>query len=974
MKKKIITAVVAGIFLFPALSGKSIMKTGTDKNGRSYQYATQDPFNLRIYKLKNGLTVYLSSNPAEPSVNIMTIVKAGAMDEPEHSTGLAHYLEHMMFKGTDRIGALNWEKERPLLEKLEQLFEERRKTSDPAKQAEIYREIDRISAEAAQYASPGEFAKITDSMGGSGLNAATSYNYTNYVVKIPSAELEKFLLLETERFRNPVLRLFHTELETVYEEFNRSQDNDYRKSQDAVLGNLFPGHPIGRSIIGLPEHIKLPSMKDTMEFYRKFYVPSNMAIIMSGDLDHDSTVEMLERTLGTLPAKPAPEHKVYRSTPLTESKTVTVTGNDAEHFRISCKIPLTPENSTLANLLTFLLCDNGYGILDQNLVRSRKLLNAMAYSLELRDQIIFMLAGSATEGQTLEEAAELLIRELKNVEEGKFEDWRIRAVAENLRVKLAEMKSESSGDLNDELAMLFLSGNSYADYLNIPDNAEKVTKEQLAEFIRTYFKNLVTVYKKNGKPEQVVKVEKPPITPVKLKSGETTEFARNLMQKPSGKTLPEELVQDQVLQRKQLSSGRELIRITKDFNDGLFRVQLLSPRGKYHDKRIEFALGYLEFLGTNKYSAGGLRQEFYKLGMKMSTDTTPHYTAVEISGPTGKYAEALALFNHFLRDMKPDQEVLQSYISFYQKGRDDTKKNPFQNFLQTVYYGWYGPDNPFADVLKKKELEALKAEELVALIRSLFSENSAKFLYSGDLPLETAAAEAEKLPAIAGKPVPPRPFYPVRKPQKPTIWFVEYEKVQLSIGLLTSGNVFNPEDMAFEELINEYFFRGLDAVVFQEIRESRALAYSASGGYLLQKEKGYAERTYVMAETQNDKAIEAIRAAKELLANMPFYSVKFQAAKQSVLKKLASERKLSFAVYHHFAAAERAGLNGDWRKALYQKISRMDEAAFRKLAAEKLSASVYDLIITGKPDEALLKELSQFGEVKKLTPEQIFGY
>ena len=966
--------IAAGALFVPALFGKSVMKTGTDNKGRTFQYAAEDPFNVRIYQLKNGMKVYLSANSAEPSINIMTIVNAGAMDEPENSTGLAHYFEHMMFKGTDKIGALNWKKEKVLLDRLEQLFEQRRNTADPAKQAEIYKEIDKISAEAAQYASPGEFSKLIDSLGGSGLNAATSYNYTNYVVKIPSVELGKFLKLETERFRNPVLRLFHTELETVYEEFNRGQDNDYRKSQDASLKNLFPGHPIGRSVIGLPEHIKLPSMMDTMAFYRKFYVPSNMAIVMTGDLDHETAMDMLESTLGTLPAKPAPQHVVYKDTPLKETKGISVTGADAEHVRISVKIPLTPQNRMYASVIAALLCDNGYGIMEQNLLRNRKILNAFAFSFEVRDQIIFMLAGIGKEGQTLEQVAELIQGQLKLIESGKFEDWRIRAIAENTRVRIAELKSGNSGELNDELAELFLSGTSYADLLNTPEEVEKITKEQLAEFIRTYFNHSVIVYKRSGKPSDVVKVDKPPITPVKLKSGELSGFAQDFLKQPSPEGQPENLEKAKVLTTKKLASGREIVRIKKDFGDGLFRVQLMSSRGKYHDKRIEIALGYLEFLGTDKYSAAKLRQEFYKLGMKMSTDTSPYYTSIEISGPVGRYADAMALLNHFLRNMKPDQAALKGYIPLILKGRSDSKKNPFQNFLQTVYYGWYGPKNPFANVASEQELRAMKAEEITALLQQLFSESSTKLIYSGEISMAAAAAEAEKLPVIAGTKIPKRPFYPVRKVEQPTVWVVNYDKVQLSIGLISSGDDFSPEDMAFEEIINEYFFQGLDAIVFQEIRESRALAYSANGSYLLQKELGYAARSYIMAETQPDKALEAIRAAQELLANVPFYASKFNSAKLAVLKKLAAERKLGSAVYHHFCTAKRAGLKGDWRRDLYNAVKKMDEKEFCALAAKKLSSCKYDIVIVGKPDAALLKELSKLGTVKKLSSKEIFGY
>ena len=975
MKKIIAGLAAAGVLLLTACTGGIGMKTGTDRDGRSYQYTENDPFHVRIYTLENGLKVYLSANPAEPTVNLMTIVKAGSMDEPANSTGLAHYFEHMMFKGTDRIGALNWEKEKPILDKLEQLFEERRNASDPEKQKTIYQEIDKLSAEAAQYAAPGEFAKLADSIGASSFNAATSYNYTNYIVKIPSGELEKYLLLESERFRRPVLRLFHTELETVYEEFNRGQDNDYRRSLDASLRTLFPGHPVGRSVIGLPEHIKAPSMKDTMNFYRTFYVPSNMAIILSGDLQYEAVMQILEKTMGALPAQPAPEHKTYPVKPLEKSVVHTVQGSDAEHFRITYRIDLTPENRMLATMLSILLCDNGYGLFDQNLVRANKVLGAAAFSFELRDQIIFMIAGNALQGQTLEQAVDLVFQELSRVEQGKFEDWRIRAVAENMRVRLAGLKSGTDGELNDELADLFLSGMSYGDFLSIPDRAELVTKQQLSDFINSHLKHGVTVLKKTGKPENVVKVEKPAITPVVLKTGEHSPYAKEFLQLKSPEQTPEHLIESEVISRKELSSGRTFVRINKDYGDGLFNAQISSPRGKFHDKRIEMALGYLEFLGTEKYSAEELRQEFYKMGAKLITETsTPYQTVIEITGPQGRYQDAMALLDHFLREMKPDPKALQEYISRILKTRADTKQNPFQNFQYAAFRSWYGKDNPFVNILSEQEMRAIKPEELISLIREMFTETAAEVIYSGPDDLETAAKAAELLPAKRSQEIPARPFYPTRKPEKPTVWLVRYDKVQLTLGLLTSGTPFDPEEMAFEALLNEYFFSGLDSVVFQEIRESRALAYSANGHFFLQMEKGYCSRAYMLFETQPDKALEAVRAGKDLLKNFPFIPAKFQAAKQSVLKKLASERKFSFEAYELFRRVKRAGLKGDWRRDLSQAIKEMNESAFRKMAREKLSDSVYDLVVVGQPDEALRKALEEFGTVKELTPEEIFGY
>jgi len=223
-----------------------VTKTEKDANGFSYEAVTNDPTGLRLYTLDNGLKVYLSKNIDEPKIQTYIAVRAGSNYDPKESTGLAHYLEHMVFKGTSKIGSVDWEKEKTYLDKISQLYEKHRAEQDPDKKLAIYKEIDKVSLEASNYAVANEYDKMTSSLGASGTNAHTWFEETVYHNKIPANELDKWLSLEQERFSELVLRLFHTELEAVFEEFNRGQDNDFRKSYAAMLEGLFPNHHYGQ--------------------------------------------------------------------------------------------------------------------------------------------------------------------------------------------------------------------------------------------------------------------------------------------------------------------------------------------------------------------------------------------------------------------------------------------------------------------------------------------------------------------------------------------------------------------------------------------------------------------------------------------------------------------------------------------------------------------------------------------------------
>ena len=272
-------------------------KTETDAGGFSYELVNNDPTGLRLYTLDNGLKVYLSKNSDEPKIQTYIAVRAGSNYDPKESTGLAHYLEHMVFKGTDEISALDWEKEKVYLKQISDLYEAHRAEQDPEKKKAIYKQIDEVSLEASNYCIANEYDKMVSSLGATGTNAHTWFEETVYKNKIPANELDKWLTLESERFSQVVLRLFHTELEAVFEEFNRGQDNDFRKSYAAMLDGLFPNHPYGQqSTIGVAEHLKNPSMVDIHNYFDKYYVPNNMAMVLVGDLDFEATIKSVNES------------------------------------------------------------------------------------------------------------------------------------------------------------------------------------------------------------------------------------------------------------------------------------------------------------------------------------------------------------------------------------------------------------------------------------------------------------------------------------------------------------------------------------------------------------------------------------------------------------------------------------------------------------------------------------------------------
>ncbi|MGC8845367.1 MAG: insulinase family protein, partial [Candidatus Hydrogenedens sp.] len=173
-----------------------------------YQPKPEDSMQVYIYRLANGITVYLTENHEVPRFYAEIAVRTGSQNDPPETTGLAHYFEHLMFKGSERLGTIDFTKEKELLDKIEELYEKYRQTTDTQKREEIYKEIDQISQEASKYAVPNELDRVYKSLGGDKINAHTWIDETVYKVELPSGCLEHWAMLESDRFSKPIFRLF----------------------------------------------------------------------------------------------------------------------------------------------------------------------------------------------------------------------------------------------------------------------------------------------------------------------------------------------------------------------------------------------------------------------------------------------------------------------------------------------------------------------------------------------------------------------------------------------------------------------------------------------------------------------------------------------------------------------------------------------------------------------------------------------
>jgi len=946
-----------------------------DANGFSYETVANDPTGLRLYTLDNGLKVYLSQNNDEPKIQTYIAVRAGSNYDPKESTGLAHYLEHMVFKGTSEIGTADWEKEKVYLDQISELYEQHRAESDPDKKLALYKKIDEVSLEASNYSVANEYDKMTSSLGATGTNAHTWFEETIYKNKIPANELDKWLTLENERFSELVLRLFHTELEAVFEEFNRGQDNDYRKSYAAMLEGLFPNHPYGQqSTIGVAEHLKNPSLVDINNYFDKYYVPNNMAMVLVGDLDFESTIKKVNETFGNLEKKEVVHPTLPKEEPITSPIVKEVFGPTAESVSIAFRSQgVNTEEEKLMTVADMILANGNAGLIDLNLNQKQAVQYAGCSPTFLNDYGYHSFNGSPKEGQTLDEVKDLLLAQIEKLKKGEFEDWMIEAVVNDLKLSQTQ-QYENSTALASMYYNAFIHHEDWSKKAKFLDDLKKVTKQDVMDFANRFYKdNYVVTYKRQGEDNSIVKVANPGITPVNLNRDKTSQYMQDFNKLESEELKPKFVDYKKAIKETEMKNGIKVSYIENELND-LFDMNIIFDMGSDNDKKLGLAAGYMEYLGTDKYSAEELKKEFYKLGIKYYVSAGAETTYVGLNGLKENLPKGLELLEHLWNNAVPDQEAYNKYVESITKDRVDGKSekgNILWNGLMN--YGKYGENSRLRNIFQTKELNTMDPAELVEIIKGMKNFEQRIFYYGKDIDLAVAALNTNHTVSEDLKAYPEAMAY-IEKETGGNVYFVDFDMVQSEMLFLAKGDPFKAENMAASTLFNTYFGSGLSSIVFQEIRESKSLAYSAFSSYSTASKKE--NNNYVMAYmgTQANKMPQAVEAMMALMTTMPEAEEQFNAAKEATLKKLAAQRITKSNIFWTYERLKKRGIDNDNREVMYNAIKNMTMDDLREFFNTNISGESYNVMVIGNKKDIDFEALGKLGKVQEMDVDYLFNY
>jgi predicted Zn-dependent peptidase len=934
---------------------------------------------IKVSKLKNGMEVWINEDHSQPRVLGVVIVKAGAKDCP--NTGIAHYFEHLLFKGTDSIGTVNYAAEKVYLDSIQNKYEELGRTKDNTLRTAIQRDINRLSIKAGDYAIPNEFSNLITRYGGSGLNAFTSWDMTVYGNFFSPQYISQWLELNSHRLLHPVFRLFQGELETVYEEKNMYADNIVEAAQEKALGKIFEGSPYQYPIIGSTENLKNPSITQMLDFYHKYYIANNMVLLLSGDINADSIMTDVEKYFERIPngSEPIRDYTTpHAFTGETTDIKIPIPLVKAELMAYHSPLDGTRDARALDVAIQLLKNSNQTGLLD-SLANTNKVLLASALRESLKDAAAmgFAVIPKLPFG-SLKKAEAMCLEQIEKLKKGNFNDETFHSIKQAM-IRDKQQNLEDPIDRALEIIKVCIGGReSWDDYLNGISEIEHITREDIMRVSSKYFNtnNSLQLVKKYGK-EKKDRISQPGYKPVTPKhSGEESEYAKKLAKMPYQVVAPKLLDFEKDAHKIQLSPLAKLYTVENPMND-LFKLQIIYHRGTLNDSRLDKLAQYLDGLGTDSLSKQSFAKALQRIGAKMSYSANKRDFVITIDGMDAHLEQSLQLMQHFLEHVKSNKKMYHDLITSTKLSEKSFFKDGASIAKAVFEKVELGDASSYLKQTNAKQLKDITGEELINIFKEL-QQYQMSITYSGRLS-DDSVEKAVMTYLPYRKATKPFEYVTTRYQQvsEPTVYLYDDPDARQSI--IGTYQQLPPLTNGIERgkfaLWGRYFGGNMQSVLFQEIREFRSFAYYANGYYiptdrLHQLNDNCAYITKL--GTQNDKTMKALETLDSLIYHMPIRTNAVKANKQEILNDINN-------LYPHFRSKARSiayyetlGYHEDPEKLAVSVIAPLQISDVESFYHKYIQHQPKSIIIVGNKRKLDMKKLASYGKIVELKKADIY--
>ena len=938
------------------------------------------PSSLQVkqYTLKNGLTVWLNEDHNQPKIFGAIVVKAGAKDCPD--TGIAHYFEHMMFKGTDKIGTTDYFAEKIWLDSIAKKYDELATKISPNERNNIQKEINTLSIKAGEYAIPNEFDRLLSRYGGTGINAGTSYDCTVYYNTFSPQYIAQWAEINSERLINPVFRLFQSELETVYEEKNMYSDFIGYQTIENLTKRYFEPHPYAYPILGNTDNLKSPRLTQMARFFKDYYVGSNMGLILSGDFDTQTVLPILEKTFSKIPSGTAPRSGTAPPPPF----------KGKEHFKIKLPIPIVkimglgfrgvPANHkdqiALNIAIGILNNSNGTGYLDQ-LSSGHKLLGAQAINESLNDAgILGILVMPKIIFQSYSSAEKLVWKQIERIKEGDFTDEMFR----NLKLEQKRYYDTQMEDIDSRSSVmmeLFSQGKTWDDYLNFVNRIDSLTKEDVIEAAKTYFNgNYLYVTKKTGNyPKD--NISKPDFNPIVPKNSEAkSKYALQLEQMPVINHPPKYIDFDKDIHTTGLTEFVTLYTTENPVND-IFSLDISYRTGILDNSILTHLADYLLYLGTDSITYQDFRNRLQSLGSTLSFSSDDKSFIIHISGYDNHFDETLVLVGNFMKNAKADKKQLKQIRNNEQLEKHSFFKSGDMIANAILEKVMYGNSSRYLTKFSYPEVKKIKEDQLLKAFAHI-QEIACDIHYCGKLSSSRVEKSIRKyIPVEKSKYEAHTPVHREKLSYNESlIYFYDmpYSSQSIIMGYVKGDTAKDSKDRHMSQLYTGYFGGDMSSLLFQEIREFRSYAYRVNAKFQFPSpvHKGKSGILLSMLSTQGDKTIDALGVLDSLIRFMPQKPERISATKQFITNNINNNYPSFRDISKKVASWKHAGYKEDPNRSLYTGIQNTDINDISRFYEEQVSGRPIIYIIVGNSRTINMEKLSSFGKIIKVKEKDIY--
>jgi len=936
-----------------------------------------EPLNIYQYKLQNGLTVILNPDPHQSKIFGGVGVKAGSKNDPKEMTGIAHYLEHMLFKGTTRLGTSDYKQEKNYLDRINVMYEELAQTKDEEQRKAIHKKINDASVEAGKYAIPTEFDKLVRSIGGSGLNAFTGEEITFYFNAFPSHQLDKWLDLYSHRFINPVFRLFQSELEVVYEEKNMYNDNFVTAIFELFMKNLYKSHPYGQqTTIGTTEHLKNPSLFMMYNFFNTYYVANNMVLVMSGNFDVNVVVPIIEEKFNRLRAEEVPEFPKYEEQEFNGRELIEARLSPVKIGVMGFRtVPVNHEHEAAIDVCNKILFNNGETGLLNKLILDDKIMFAsylpMGKNVDFGAGIFLFIPKVV--GQSLDNAEKLVITEFEKLRKGEFSDALLEACKNEIYTEfLSELEDPQMRTVY--LAQAFTQNISMDEFLNYPEKIKSISKQDVISAAEKYYnKNYLVLHSKMGFPKKE-KLEKPGYDPIKPNENAVSAYAQEFYNMREREPIEQFVNFSKDFKKYAIKDKVDLYYARNPYNN-IYSLTFKIGVGRFENINLPYAAQVMNYAGTSSKTMEEVKTQFHQLGTTYSFSADESYVYIEMDGIEEHFYPAFELLSEIIKTPVIDSKKIKLLVNEEKTARKMEDKEPSEVARALSEYIRKGDKSSYVNRLPLKKISKLKTDKLA-------KEFQTALLYETEIHYCGKQLSADKVMQTVKDLFPfPDSLKPTKSPvhindkeiNENVVYFLNDKKaIQSQIYFIVNGNAYDIKQAAMYDAFNEYFGGGFSGLVVQEIREYRSMAY-ATGAILRNPPIQGKMNSFVgYIGTQADKTSEALDVFMGLLKEMPLKTERLDVLKSSLIQETISSRPDFRDISDVASKWLKQGYKNDPGK---EKIEHFKNLTFDEIFAfykSELQQKPVAICIVGDKKRLDMQHIAKYGKIVNVSKKKLY--